>query len=83
MLARRNPRQHGVLYTRDNPMIGWYNALPKSVQQVILLSFVMAVLVAANMLMANDPSTDDAMRGVVQAVIVRLLALAGVSIERK
>lgn len=64
-------------------MIGWYNALPKTVQQVILLAFIMAVLVAANMLMANDPSQDDAMRGVVQAVIVRLLALAGVSIERK
>ena len=60
-----------------------FSGLPATVKQVLLLAFVMGVLVAANNLMAQNPSTDDTMRGIVQAVIVRMLALAGVTIEAK
>ncbi len=64
-------------------MIDFWNKLPAAVQQVLLLAMVMGILVVANNLMAEDPSWDDSMRGIVQGVIVRALSLVGISIERK
>lgn len=64
-------------------MIDFWNKLPGPVQQVLLLGAVMGILVVANNVMAEDPSWDDSMRGVVQAVIVRALSLVGISIEKK
>ena len=64
-------------------MIDFWSKLPGPIQQVLLLAMVMAVLVAANLALANSPSGDDMMRGVIQAVIVRALSLVGITIEGK
>ena len=64
-------------------MIDFWSKLPGPIQQVLLLAFIMGVLVAANLALANSPSGDDMMRGVIQAVIVRALSLVGITIEGK
>ena len=62
-------------------LLAFFAGLPNSIQQVFLLAFIMAVLVAANLAMAVNPSADDTMRGVVEAIIVRMLALVGLGIK--